>query len=100
MKKYVLARDRELNSVSWEDECTAKKKPMRKGKYELITVTADSGAADHVAPKSVASRLNVQETEASRQGVKYVAANGQQISNVGQKTIQGVTDEGLSLIHI
>ena len=63
----------------------------------MITVTADSGAADHVAPKNVASHLKMQETEASRQGVKYVAANGQKIANVGQKTIQGVTDEGMPL---
>ena len=63
----------------------------------MITVTADSGAADHVAPKNEASHLKIQDTEASRQGVKYVAANGQKIANVGQKTIQGVTDEGMPL---
>ena len=63
----------------------------------MITVTADSGAADHVAPGNVASHLEIQETEASRQGVKYVAAKGQKISNVGQKTIQGITDEGMPL---
>ena len=63
----------------------------------MITVTADSGAADHVAPKNVASHLKIQETEASRQGVKYVAANGQKIANVGQKAVQGVTDEGMPL---
>ena len=63
----------------------------------MVRVTADSGAADHVAPKSVASHLKVQETEASRQGVRYVAANGQKIANVGQKKVQGLTDEGIPL---
>ena len=63
----------------------------------MITVTADSGAADHVAPISTADHLEVKETTASRQGVKYVAANGQKIANLGQRKIQGVTDEGTPL---
>ena len=94
---YALERERPLLEVDREDENTAGKKGPRWGRYEMITVTADSGAADHVAPKNVASHLKIQETEASRQGVKYVAANGQKIANVGQKTIQGITDEGMPL---
>ena len=81
-------RERPLLEVGREGETATSKKVTRRGKYEMITVTADSGAADHVAPKNVASHLKIQETEASRQGVKYVAANGQKIANVGQKTIQ------------
>ena len=77
----------ELYSIAKEVESTARRPQSREGKYEMVTVTADSGAADHVAPKSVASHLKVQETEASRQGVKYVAANGHKIANVGQKKI-------------
>ena len=73
------------------------RKVTYEGKYEMITVMADSGAADHVAPKSVAIHLRVQETTASRQGMKYVAANGQKIANEGQKTIRGLTDEGMPL---
>ena len=63
----------------------------------MVRVTADSGAADHVAPVGTANHLEVKETTASRQGVKYVAANGQKISNLGQRRIQGVTDEGTPL---
>ena len=96
-RKYALARDGALFSVGREDENTPRKKATRKGKYEMITVTADSGAADHVAPRKVADHLKIQETEASRQGVKYVAANGQKIANVGQNIIKGVTDEGMPL---
>ena len=58
----------------------------------MVKVTADSGAADHVAPVHTASHLGVRETEASRQGVKHVAANGHKIANLGQRKIQGVTD--------
>ena len=87
----------ELYSVIKEVEGTARRPQSREGKYEVVKVTADSGAADHVAPRSVASHLKIQETEASRQGVRYVAANGQKIANVGQKKVQGLTDEGIPL---
>ena len=60
-------------------------------------MTADSRAAHHVAPIHTANHLELRETEASRQGVKYVAANGQKISNLGQRKIQGVTDRGTPL---
>ena len=49
----------------------------RRNRSEMSTVTADSGAADHVAPVGTADHLEIKETEASRQGVKYVAANSQ-----------------------
>ena len=88
-RKYVLARESALFSVGREDENAPRKKVTRKGKYEMIAVAADSGAADHVAPRNVASHLKIRETEASRQGVKYVAANGQKTANVGQRTSKG-----------
>ena len=65
--------------------------------YEVIKVTADSGAADHVAPVDMAQYVELKETEASRQGIKYVAANGHRITNLGQREVQGKTDEGVSL---
>ena len=67
------------------------------GKYELIRITADSGAADHVAPIKTANHVEVKQTEASKQGVKYVAANGHKIANLGQRRIEGVTDAGVHL---
>ena len=96
-RKHAPERERSLLEVSRENENTSGMKEKRKGKYEMIMITADSGAADHVAPKNVASHLRIQETEASRQGVKYVAANGQKIANTGQKTIRGITNEGMPL---
>ena len=80
-----------------EDEKGSIQGSIRQGKYEMVKVTADSGAADHVAPVQTASHLEVKETEASRQGVKYVAANGHKIANLGQRKIQGVTDKGVPL---
>ena len=61
--------------------------------YERIRITADSGAVDHVAPRSTAAHIPIRETAASRQGVHYVAANGSKISNMGAKKIRGYTKE-------
>ena len=44
--------------------------------YEKVTVTVDSGAADTVGPKKVGRRMPSKETEASRAGRNYRAANG------------------------
>ena len=96
-ERYVTERERPLLTASREDGNSTSRKISHDEKYEMITVTADSGAADHVAPKEVASHLRVQETSASRQGMKYVAANGHKIANEGQKVIRGLTDEGMPL---
>ena len=52
---------------------------------ESVTWTADSGAADHVAPKSVLSKLHMRETKASREGLMYATASGQRICNQGSE---------------
>ena len=96
-KRVKEQMERPLLTASREDGSTTSRKITHNGKYEMITVTADSGAADHVAPKNVATHLRVQETSASRQGMKYVAANRHKIANEGQKTIRGLTDEGMPL---
>ena len=93
-KAGINNRERPLLTASKED---GKITHDDNGKYEMITVTADSGAADHVAPKNVATHIRTQETSASRQGMKYVAANGHKIANEGQKTVQGLTNEGMPL---
>ena len=64
---------------------------------EIIKVTADSGASDHVAPLTTARHVRLEETEASRSGMCYQAANGDKISNMGQRNIRAVTNEGQKL---
>ena len=96
-KKYAPEQEKPLLTANREDGNITSKKISHNGKYEMITVTADSGAADHVAPKNVATHLRIQETSASKQGMKYVAANGHKIANEGQKNIRGLTDEGMPL---
>ena len=67
--------------------------------WERIRVQVDSGAIDTVAPKNVAAAFDIKETEASRRGMGFVAANGTKIKNYGEKQVVGYTDggEGVSL---
>ena len=60
----------------------------------MIKVTADSGASDHVAPLTTAKHIKIEATEASRKGLCYQAANGESISNMGQRNIKALTNEG------
>ena len=57
-------------------------------------VTVDSGAVDTVGPPSVAPGIPVRKTEASRSGMHYRAANNMKIPNLGEKKLQGITEEG------
>ena len=59
----------------------------------------DSGAIDAVAvgPKEIAKAFEMKETEMSKRGIGYVAANGSSIKNYGEKKIVGYTDDGESV---
>ena len=52
-----------------------------KGSWERVPVTVDSGAIDSVIPKRIAKGVPIRQTEASRRGLKYRAANG---TSIGQ----------------
>ena len=61
-------------------------------KAEMVII--DSGASDHARnPERVPRRL-ITESDGSRTGVKYMAANGERIRNEGQAVMQGVTMDG------
>ena len=47
----------------------------------------DSGAAESVAPKSMARQFLLTDSPASRAGVFYTAANGGRLDNLGQQEI-------------
>jgi hypothetical protein len=65
-----------------------------RGNWEKITVTIDSGAVDSVGPKTMANDIPIRDTPASRAGLKYRAANGTTIDNLGEKSTQGITKQG------
>ena len=59
-----------------------------------LSSIVDSGAAENVAPHSAAAHIRTQETEASRRGACFYAANGEALPNKGEKHIPVVTEEG------
>ena len=76
--------------------------PLEKEKAEdekvRIEVVVDSGAVDHVIPESAAPMFTIQETEVSRNGMYYVAANGGKIYNNGIKDVKGQTNSGINAV--
>ena len=54
----------------------------------------DSGAADSVAPGTIAENVVVTESTGSKSGQKYMTADGTKISNQGQKSFTTITEDG------
>ena len=54
----------------------------------------DSGAIDTVGSKGVAKAFALRETAMSKKGIGFVAANGSEIKNYGEKRVVGYTEEG------
>ena len=65
--------------------------------WERVRVQIDSGAIDTVGPKEIGKAFEMKETEMSKKGIGYVAANGSSIENYGEKKIVGYTDDGESV---
>jgi len=63
------------------------------GTWEKVRVTIDSGAVDSMGPTTMATDVKIKDTPASRTGLKYRAANGTSIDNLGEKAIQRVTKQ-------
>ena len=64
------------------------------GNYKFTEIMVDSGAAEHVAsPKDFPSHM-ISESEGSRRGIKYIAANGDKMPNVGEQKVKVYTGEG------
>ena len=64
------------------------------GRWELFTITVDSGAGESVSPPSEATIFPTIENAASKDGTYYVAASGDRIYNEGEKRVTCVTPEG------
>ena len=62
--------------------------------WERVRIQVDSGAIDTVGPKDIAGAFKMRETEMSRRGIGFVAANGSGIKSYGEKKIVGYTDSG------
>ena len=62
--------------------------------WEKVRIQIDSGAIDTVGPKSIAAAFKMRETEMSKKGIGFVAANGSSIKNYGEKVIVGYAGDG------
>ena len=62
--------------------------------WEKIRVQIDSGAVDIVAPKHVARTFQLKETESSKSGMGFVAANSTKIGNYGERKVRGYIVDG------
>ena len=65
-----------------------------KSSMEDFLITIDSGASENVISEWMAPQFKVKPSQWSRDGVQYVAANGETMPNRGEKDVKVVTDEG------
>ncbi len=65
-------------------------------KWTKISVVVDSGAVEHVLPEKWIPCVAMVESPGSKAGKKYLSATGQEIRNLGQKSIVCKTKEGQS----
>ena len=61
---------------------------------EYVEFILDSGATATVIPPNVGKAYTIQPGDASRAGVTYEVANGEEIPNLGEKLMPVVTAEG------
>lgn len=64
---------------------------VQEGEWEVIKVTVDSAAWKSVWPRRVAQVFPLEESEMSRKGQEFCAANETTIKNYGQRRIRGTT---------
>ena len=69
-------------------------------KWELVKVTIDSGACDHVMPKEIGKRFEIFPTKESLAGRNFSAANNTAIKNYGAREISGVTDDWTPMVDL
>ena len=60
----------------------------------MIEAVLDSGASVTVTPPHVAGGCAIDESAASRAGVQFEIANGDEIPNLGEKLLAVMTEKG------
>ena len=84
LKVFVEKRPHSLRPLAGANE----------GEWEHLEAILDSGATVTVIPPHVGKEYEVVPSEASKAGVRYEVANGEEIPNLGEKLLPVVTDEG------
>ncbi len=65
--------------------------------WTKVEATVDSGSAEHVLPAGWFAKVPMEESTGSRAGEQYLAASGEKVPNMGEKTIKAMTNEGMKL---
>ena len=68
---------------------------LETSRYELVEITVDSGAEESVTPVQLMAQFPTQETEESKSGEQFVAANGSVINNEGERHVEMHTLDGV-----
>ena len=63
--------------------------------WEELEFIVDSGSSDTVIGEESLPGARLMQTPASQSGVEFERANGERISNLGQKQFHAVTDENI-----
>ena len=87
-------KDNHTSLLSMENShnSTPKKIVEVKDKWVKVRVTMDSGAAGHVMPETMFPHVKYERKTSPK---KFVAANGEQIKDLGEKSIPFKTNEGI-----
>ncbi len=85
----VLHHDRPINALP-----QAMAPVQRDGRWQLLSVAVDSGAAETVIPHKLVTSHPIHETDASRAGVNYASATGDPIPNLGEQILALCMREG------
>ena len=81
-----------LLSVESSHSLSPKKIVEVKDKWVKVRLTMDSGAAGHVMPETMFPHVKLERKTSPK---KFVAANGEQIKDLGEKSIPFKTNEGV-----
>ena len=68
-------------------------------KYTVVEVVLDSGAGLHVISRKMITGNDVEESELSRMGAGFVAANGDRLDNYGQVMLSILTPDASGAEH-
>ena len=91
-REVKKANQASLLSMENSHSSNPKKIAEVKDKWVKVRVTMDPGTAGHVMPDTMSPRVKLKRKTTPK---KFVAANGEQIKDLGEKTIPFKTNEGI-----
>ena len=90
----VAVRKRPHKQKNMEVSAVYKKESSIQDSQGDLWITIDSGASENVISEKMAPQFEVKPSQGSREGVRYVTANGETMANRGEKDVKVMTHEG------